>query len=376
MSTRLALTFSRAVTFLRAVTSSRGVTFSRPVTFSRSRVAARVAAALLAAAAWVAVIAPAANAADAGAIAWSVATVDGAHGTDRPNFSYVEDPGTVQRDRLRITNTGTTPLDLAVYAADAYTTPTGTIDLDTPDLTPDDAGAWITLFDDAISLAPGAEVEIGFRIDIPADANPGDHSAGIVTSLRSDDGGTLSVDRRLATRVSVRVSGDLAPAVVIDGLTADYTGTWNPFGDGVLRLDYRVTNTGNTRLTASDAVSAAGPFGLFARDAAAGQLPEVIPGSTIHVHHEIPATPWGLLTGAVTVDPEAIGLGAVGTGDSGAGAADSAPAVGPVTLSFEVVAVPWTLLALLALAAGAVVALVTTVRRRARPVRDAAAAPE
>lgn len=306
--------------------------------------------------------APAAT--DPAAIAWSVATVDGPNGDARPNFAYVEDPGATQRDSLRVANTGTTALDLAVYAADAYTTPTGNIDLDTVDIAPDDAGSWITLSTDRIQLAPGEETVIDFRVSVPDDATPGDHSAGIVTSLRSDGSETLTVDRRLATRVSVRVAGDLVPAVTVGGVQATYVGSWNPFDGGTLRLDYDVTNSGNTRLAGTDALTTAGPFGAFERTATGADLPEILPGSTVTVQHEVDVTPWGLLTGTVTVTPEAVGLGA--------------QAVTPVTVPYDVVAVPWMLIALLVVIAGIVVTVILVIRSRRRraagAVTDAAAA--
>jgi hypothetical protein len=329
---------------------------------------------LLAAAIAGAVAAPGAAAAstpaDTSAIAWSVATVDGENGSDRPNFTYADDPGGVQRDALRVTNTGTSPLELALYAADAYTTPTGNIDLNTLDAPSTGAGTWIALESDTLSLRPGESADVAFRIEIPTDAVPGDHSAGIVTSLRSHGSGALSVDRRLATRVSVRVSGELSPAVAVEGLTAAYEGSWNPFAAGTLRIDYRLANTGNTRVTAVDQVHSGGPFGMFARPAASAELPEVLPGSTVEVHHEFETTPWGLLTGTVTVQPLAVGLGA--------------QPVAVVVLPYEAVAVPWALLAVLILVAAIVVAVVVRARRRARAgatagaaqTTDAAAAPQ
>lgn len=312
----------------------------------------------------------ASEAADPAAVAWSVATVDGDNGTGRANFAYAEDPGGVQRDALRVTNTGTRTLDLALYPADAYTTATGNLDLNTLDVPSTGAGTWIALDTDELSLRPGEAADVAFRIEIPADAAPGDHSAGIVTSLRSEGSGALSVDRRLATRVSVRVSGELSPAVAVDEVSAAYEGSWNPFAPGTLRLDYRLTNTGNTRVTAVDEVEAGGPFGMFARAAASAELPEVLPGSTVDVHHEFETTPWGMLTGTLTVQPLAVGFGA--------------QSVAEVVLPFEAVAVPWALLAVLLLvAAGIVAVIVVRARRRGAPASgaeqanatDAAAAP-
>jgi hypothetical protein len=292
----------------------------------------------------------AAAAADTAEIAWTIETVDGPHGEGRPNFSYAVDPGTVLTDALLVTNTGRQPLDLAVYAADAYTTPTGNIDLDTPDLTPDDAGAWVSTDTDRLVLQPGEQSEISFTVRVPDGAAPGDHSAGLITSLLNTQQGTLSVDRRLATRISVRVSGDLVPAVDVSDVVAQYQDTWNPFAPGILVLDYRLTNTGNTRVTASETLTASAPAGLFATTAPVAALPEVIPGSTIEVHRELEIAPWGVISGTVSLSPEAVGLGA--------------QQLDAVVLEFSTPAVPWAVLVVILVVAGLAVLTVLLVRRR------------
>lgn len=290
-------------------------------------------------------------AAEAPAIAWTVETVDSAHGAGRPNFTYVVDPGATLADTMRVTNTGTSPLELAVYAADAYTTPTGNIDLTTADAPSVDAGTWVTADTGQLSLAPGAQADIGFTITVPADATPGDHSAGLITSFRGGAGGeTIDVDRRLGTRVTVRVSGELTPAVDVQDVATSYRPSWNPFEPGTLVLSYRLENAGNTLVTGTDGSTAAGPFGAFAAAAGPMTLAEVIPGSTVDVSREIAIAPWGWITGSVIVHPEAIGIGA--------------QSLTPVAVPYSVAAVPWTLLIAFVAIAGIVVAVWLVVRRR------------
>ncbi|HKP07740.1 MAG TPA: DUF916 domain-containing protein, partial [Microbacterium sp.] len=216
-----------------------------------------------------------------------------------------------------------------------------------------DAGSWVSADTTQLSVAPGAQTDVAFTVSVPADAAPGDHSAGLITSFRGgSDGGTIDVDRRLATRVSVRVSGDLAPAVEVQDASAAYVGSWNPFDPGTLVLTYRLANAGNTLLTATDGSSASGPFGAIRVTPGPMLLPEVIPGSTVDVRREIEIAPWGWLTGSVSVHPEAIGLGA--------------QELAPVTVAYSTAAVPWTLLIVFALVAGVAVAVWLVVRRRSK----------
>jgi hypothetical protein len=298
---------------------------------------------------------------DAPAIAWTVETVDGPNGARRPNFTYTVDPGTVIADTMRVTNTGTTSLDLAVYAADAFTTPSGNIDLNTADAPSVDAGTWVAADTPQLTLAPGAQADIGFTITVPPDAAPGDHSAGLITSFRGgSDGATIDVDRRLGTRVTVRVAGELTPAVDVDDVSAAYTSSWNPFEPGVLVLSYRLTNAGNTLVTGGDESTASGPLGAFGIAVDRLALPEVIPGSTVDVRREVAIAPWGWITGEVVLHPEAVGLGAQD--------------LAAVTVPYTVAAVPWTLLiAFAAIAAIAVTVWLVVRRRAARPTAGAGA---
>ena len=302
-----------------------------------------------------AVAAPAPAVAVDGGVAWTVQTADNAHGTRRANFRYdTVDPGTVISDAMTVVNTGTEPLPLEVYAADAFTAATGEIDVLVDGRPSRDAGTWVSVDASPLSLAPGASAEVPFTITVPADARPGDHAAGIVTSLTSTDPtSTLSVDRRLGTRINLRIAGELTPAAAVSDVSARYEASWNPFESGRVVVQYALENTGNTRLTGSEILAT---DGLFGERGAPTQLTEVLPGSTVEITREIPAFSLGWVAGSVELTPEAVGLGA-------------AP-LAPTENGFSVVAVPWSLYALLALILAAVLTAVLLVRRR----RAAAAA--
>jgi hypothetical protein len=298
-----------------------------------------------------------ARAADGGGVAWSVQTADNAHGTGRGNFTYAVEPGAVISDTMIVVNTGTEPLPLAVYAADAFTASTGEIDILVDGAPSADAGTWVAVSTPALELAPGHTADVPFTVTVPADARPGDHSAGIVTSLTSQDpANALSVDRRLGTRLTVRVAGDLVPAASATAVSARYDGSWNPFESGRLTVSYSLENTGNTRLTGLETIDTSGTGGLFGTRTPPLRISEVLPGSTIDVVREVPVFSLGWVAGSVTVAPEGVGLGA-GT-------------VEPVALAFSTPAVPWSLYALIVLVIAAVAAALVAgrrLRRRARP---------
>ena len=291
-----------------------------------------------------------------GGVAWTVQTADNANGTARGNFTYDAAPGALIEDAMIVVNTGTVALPLTVYAADAFTAPSGEIDVLVDGTPSADSGTWVSVSPATLDLAPGQSAEVTFTVSVPLDARPGDHAAGIVTSLVSQDASqSLSVDRRLGTRINVRVAGDLAPAAVVSGVEAGYTPSWNPLVPGTLTVTYSVQNSGNTRITGQETIAASGPVGLFGIAAPPTQLSEVIPGSTIEVSTDVAAMSIGWLMGTVTIAPEGVGLGA--------------GSVTPITVPFSVPAIPWSLYAVLLVVAGIVLAVVLLIRRRERRMR-------
>ncbi|MCS5716103.1 DUF916 domain-containing protein [Herbiconiux sp. CPCC 205716] len=296
---------------------------------------------------------------------WSVAPADralpdGTTETGRANFDYAVEPGAVIDDAFEIRNDGAAPLELQVYAADAFTTREGSIDL-LPAGTPStDAGAWISVAVPQVTLQPGETTAVPFRITVPADARPGDHPAGLISSTpTASDSATVQVDRRLGSRVYLRVEGDLTPSAAVSGMRVDYSGSWNPLAVGALDIVYTLENTGDTRVTAVSSVTAGGPFGL-AGTSASEQLAEVLPGSAIEVRQRldgVAALVW--LSGAVQVLPEGVGLGGA--------------ALEPVDATFSFAAVPFVPLIVLIASAPVVLAIVLLVRtrhRRPAPVSD------
>ncbi len=280
-----------------------------------------------------------------GDVAWSLTPADGPLGVGRANFAYEVAAGDVVHDAVVVTNLTDTPLTLDTYATDAFTTATGHLDLLAPGTAPSDLGAWLAL--DApggqVVVEPRGAVTVPFVLTVPADAAPGDHSGGVVTSyLSAATGSTVARDNRLALRVHARVAGELVPGVRVDDVRVTYRGTANPLGAGRAVVTYTLTNTGNTRLLPAESVTVAGPGGVGARTVLVPDSPEVLAGSvverTVQVDGVLPAF---RLQAAVAVTAEAVGIGG---GDLAADRGVSAGA-----------AVPWAaLLVVLVVVVGAV----------------------
>lgn len=291
-------------------------------------------------------------------VPWAVRTASNSFGSDRANYGYTVNPGAQVEDGLVVANRGTTPLDLAVYAADGFTTSAGRLDLATADTPSEDVGAWVHPDRAHVRIQPGESVVVPFTVRVPTNAEPGDHVGGIVTSLTQKDAASgVDVDRRLALRVRLRVSGELRPSLAVGDLRVHYAGTANPFGKGDAVLSYTIHNTGNTVLAARQTASVAGPLGRWkVRAERIKDSPELLPGETWKVSVSVRGvTPALRLTATVTLLPLL------------KDAAGSTGTLASVESGTHIWTVPWTILALVGLCSLVVAILVA--RRRRRPSR-------
>jgi hypothetical protein len=332
---------------------------ARPASLrSLRRISALCAAALVA----LAVALPAASAAaadDSTDVNWTVRTESNDFGSDRTNYGYTIDPGGTVTDGIVVANHGQEPVDLKVYAADGFTSDDGALSLVVAGEESKAVGAWITPGQETLTLGPGETASIPFTVSIPDNATPGDYAGGIVTSLTVPDADTgVNVDRRLGIRVNLRVGGDLAPALAVENLSVSWNGGLNPLAGGDATVTYTLHNTGNAAISADPASTVGGVFGLLAVDAPhADAAPELLPGESLTQTVVVPnVPPLFALLASTTATPVVTD------------AAGSRSPIAEVTASAVGLAVPWTLLVIVALIA---VALVLVLRRRGRNKAEA-----
>lgn len=301
-------------------------------------------------------------------VTWSVKPADTAQGRDRPNYAYDLLPGGTVGDALFVANRSPEPISLRVYAADGFLTEDGALDILAGGEESTELGSWISVETSDITLDSGASAEVPFTVAVPADASPGDYAAGIVASmLVTADTGTVT-ERRLGSRVHLRVQGDLAPAVTVDDVVVDYHGTANPAETGTATVGYTLTNTGNARLDPDVEVALGGPFG-WARVSAADDAPELLPGSSLRRTVELAGVvPLVLLSADVTATSQVVSRTLAGAENS---TLDPLVSRG----SAATAAVPWTAVAILAVLALLVAWRIVAARRRsAAHSREIAAA--
>ena len=277
------------------------------------------------------------------------------------SLRHVIEGGAAASDLVAVTNYGDRPATFAVYASDGVVTPDGNFDLLPAGEEPVDGGSWITVGPvegaaardgGGVTLEVGAAstVVLPVQIDVPENATPGDHPAGIVAELLPGDGGGVQLASRVGVRVHLRVAGDVVAELAPEGVTASYTPSWNPFARGTVTVEVAVANAGNVRVGAQTVASAAGPFGIAPGEARVDER-EVLPGQAATTTVEIPVVPLFFAWGDVVATPSVVGED------------DVAATLSAGTASFTVWTVPWSQLALLALLVGGFF-LVRTLRRR------------
>lgn len=297
-------------------------------------------------------------------------------GTDRPDgrpyLSYSAAPGTTIYDQVALLNQDDQPIGLEVYSGDVIQADAGLSVRPKVD-TSVDAGSWIAVGGPTQVEVPAQTATAGvgytivpFTLTIPADAQPGDHLGGIVASLvtRGTGGANtpgITLDQRVAARVYIQVSGDLAPGLVVTRLGA----TWEPggvVGAGAVTVRYTLHNTGNMRMAVEPSASVSGVLGMLSRSAKGDRVDDLLPGAEVEQEVTISRVwPLGLETVTVTAHAAKPSVG-------------ERPNLHVATASMHVWALAWWHLVVLALVLALVARLV--VRRRRRRAWDRSAEAE
>lgn len=193
----------------------------------------------------------AALAADEPTVTWAASPADEA-GPDGRSWVELElDPGESTSDHLAVRNLGAEEITFTLAAADGYLTPTGRFNMLPSDQESTDAGTWIDIAE-TVTVPPAGTEIVPFTVEVPANATPGDHAAGIAASVfsvnSSETGTRLGVESRIGFRVMTRVSGAVQPAVNVAAISAAYDLSWNPFAPGAIDVTTELENSGNVRL--------------------------------------------------------------------------------------------------------------------------------
>jgi hypothetical protein len=163
------------------------------------------------------------------AFASTVISVDAAaaHSSRRPaTFSLTitparlvipPSPGSLTRS-VTATNSGSTALDVNVTLSGFRQQPDGTIIFDKTSRT-DDGSGWITTRPNSFHLAPGQAKKVRLSIDVPAHAEPGDHSVGLIFLVPADKSkANLTLNRGVGAEILLRAPGQVIHDITLENL--------------------------------------------------------------------------------------------------------------------------------------------------------------
>ena len=263
----------------------------------------------------------------------------------RPNLTYRDvKPGQVLYDHVAILNISNRPVTLSVYAADAYNTPDGAFDVLRAGQTSRDLGSWVKLRRTTATVPARSALITPIELRVPKNAEPGDHAAAIVASLRSRvrdrKGNVVDRDDRVGTRLYVRIAGPLHPRIELSRHEAGFHAGRIPLGRGRATVTYTIRNTGNVRLVGKQTIRVTNLIGGSARAQRVPDLPELLPGNEFSFSTPVEKVlPTFVDTAHVTIDPVSV-----------SGNVD--PAMAQATAKARFVAVPWLVVAVLLALAG------------------------
>lgn len=283
-----------------------------------------------------------------GTVRWSVSPVQIEGAEPRRVISVDLEPGSGTEDAVRVHNISSVDVTFSLTANDGYRTQSGSFDMRPSDHTPEFGGAWISFDESSVSVPAGAEVIVPFKIDVPENATPGDHIAGVAASIRTEASENVATEHRVGVRVNIRVAGEVSTAAGIAADATSYEMSWNPFAPGRMLLDGQITNNGNIRFAGQLSGTAGGST------SAPGENIEFLPGESRDVTATVDQV-WPL--GPITVTYSIAAQVVPAPGGTGDGAV-----VEPMSYSVTVWAIPWPQIILLLLIAG-VVFLILRARR-------------
>ncbi len=165
-------------------------------------------------------------------------------------------PGTQTRRTAIVSNSSGQTQKVIIYPADGHNTPQGGFAVRKQTDPRLEIAAWTQLSVKEFVLAPGAERQVSFQIDVPIGTPPGDYTGGIVAQSQEREGKASQVDKgtavqiniieRVAARIYLRVPGTSRPAIALGALTSTSAENGRTFqlvlsNKGNIRLQPRTT---------------------------------------------------------------------------------------------------------------------------------------
>lgn len=160
-------------------------------------------------------------------------------------------PGSATERTAVVSNRSGKTVTFKIYPVDALTTAQGGFALRSATEPRTGVGSWVQVPLRSVTVKPGKQVKVPFRLEVPAGATPGDYAGGIVIEAPPRRGtpgeldNSTAVQLNIVERVGVRVYLDVAGVAIPELTAGPLTYTETPRG---LRFKVTLHNTGNVTL--------------------------------------------------------------------------------------------------------------------------------
>lgn len=137
-------------------------------------------------------------------------------------FIYTIDVNQAKNDQVLISNNSDQTRTISFYSVDGVATNTGAYTCKQKSEASTDAGGWVNLAKNQITLSPGSSEKVNFTVKVPSNASVGEHSACIVFQDDKDEGqetGNIRLRTRQAIRMAVTVPGELERKITISSFS-------------------------------------------------------------------------------------------------------------------------------------------------------------
>jgi len=193
-------------------------------------------------------------------------------------LAYSCQPGETIHDGVNVINYDNNQLELVTFGTTATTASGGGISLP-EEPTP---GSWISLSASQLSIAPNEASQFEFTINIPSDAEPGEHVMGIIvqavepTESEFSSGVKLRILVRKALIVNIFIPGPIEIGLEIPSLEQVWGGPYIAF-------DVALENTGNVLVKGEGVLGVADSSGKVIGSFSV-KTGAILPGDTLIYH--------------------------------------------------------------------------------------------
>lgn len=218
-------------------------------------------------------------------------------------FIHRIDRGQTINEKVLVSNQSDKTQTIILYPVDAIPTNTGAFTCKQKAEAITDAGGWIELAEQEITLKAGASDIIDLTITAPSNADVGEHNACIAFENKFDEGelsGNLRIHTRSAVRVALTIPGTLQRELDIKSFSVTQANYHQRYG-------IHISNKGNVSADTNVTVQLLSLFGSQVYTNG-GQYP-ILPSEDLSLEYDNDQSPffggWYVAKAAVSYDPDA-----------------------------------------------------------------------